>query len=283
MTIVSRGTALLLLGSILACALLMPCKSPDSRSASGKTGKKPLSRQELIDAASVADRKYGRDPGWGFVLEENSQQLQAVMLRRFPSLRGHDCEVLRYIPVTEHAKGMADGGGWLLIDRNTGEVLVRMDGLQHVLFPAFGYNADGELAGSKRLLPDQQMIDIASAAGRRYGLDTEYWKPFFDGSNTMWRSFARVQLLPPTIDRSGHAQPPEVSDEELQAAVVARWPVLKGHGYQSFWYTYPSPRPPVPRIHLILIDRSTGEVLMAVSRSGEALTPDLGSKPDDRS
>jgi hypothetical protein len=167
MTIVSRGTALLLLGSIWACTLLMSCKSSDSRSASARAEKVALSKGELIRIAAAVAPQYDIDPnewkpsidednaGWRmFILQhryranyENEQlvwpvvkddELDGVIVRDFPMLRDRDYQSLWYFEVPSGPIRTWDGERVILIDRNTGEVLVVVDVHGRVVKPRSG-------------------------------------------------------------------------------------------------------------------------------------------------
>jgi hypothetical protein len=121
---------------------------------------------------------------------------------------------------------------------------------------------------SKRVLSNQELIDIATAAGPHYGCDPEEWTVRIDKENAAWRNFAFYRCRPPSYD-------------ELDAAIVKRWPMLKDHDYQALWY---DERPPAPKLNVIpftgldtetviFIDKNTGEILVVLGAFGQVLSP----------
>jgi hypothetical protein len=108
--------------------------------------------------------------------------------------------------------------------------------------------------GGKNVLSREEIIRTANAEARRQGFDPETHTVFYDEGNCHWRT------------RAGPARP--VTREDAEAEILDRWPELKGYDYQAVEYMVPR----VPKRGLIslarplyvLVDRNTGEVLLAV-------------------
>jgi hypothetical protein len=151
-----RPTHLLLI-SIFACVLSTSCGSSDSQSVLEKAGKRVLSRQEILDLASAEAREQGWDiEGWGLVPDEEcpsprqkwktfttrkffpdncdangyvrsdvpDDQLQKAILTCWPMLNGHEYQAFWYRNRTRQADRGNDTARRILLDVNTGEVLV---------------------------------------------------------------------------------------------------------------------------------------------------------------
>jgi hypothetical protein len=134
----------------------------------------------------------------------------------------------------------------------------------------------GKPQNDKRVLAEQEMIDIATAVGRQYDRDPAEWEAVVDEGKAEWREYAVWLLWRPNRDKDGNPMPrPTVSDDELEAAVLKRWPMLKGHDYQVLWYSWRSPGfvAMVDMARAILIDRNTGEILLALGQWGDVLKP----------
>ncbi len=230
-------------------------------------------------------------------------EIEEAKAKRWPMLKGHDYQVLWYhllerprlvIPrdyqvlqpgelmwsppfvdvrnfdIKDLVRAMSDWTRAILIDRNTGEVLVVMDNWGEVLAPASGSNR----RSGRRVLLKQEMLDIADAVGGRYGRASPEWKAVIDEGNARWKRFATSVIWPRT---SGSFARPQITDAKLEAAIIKRWPVLLGRDYQALFYTlrYPNPWRIVEYSGQILIDRNTGGVLLAPDRWGHPLQPDM--------
>jgi hypothetical protein len=151
----------------------------------------------------------------------------------------------------------------------------------------------GRLQNEKRVLSKQEIIDIANAAGRQYERDPEKWVADIDEGNAEWREWAVHLLYQPSFEENPRPNNeldaeilkqwpaarrgvwPEVKDDELDAAIVKRWPMLKAHDYQVLWYADRSPGPHVglDMGRMIMVDKNTGEILVALGQWGEVLKP----------
>ena len=118
-----------------------------------KGGKKVLSKQQIIMAANRGARRHGHNPakfdifydeenaGWRYLVGrlpppdmENGQPVPSeregtfeMNLRsRWPKLRCHDYQAVYYVfrPPAEERGLSIRGRTWVLVDRNTGEVLL---------------------------------------------------------------------------------------------------------------------------------------------------------------
>jgi hypothetical protein len=91
-------------------------------------GHGPLSRGQIIAVATAAAREHGWNLRESDVIydEENDawKGIQRGIGRAFPEVEGHDCQGVRF-----HQRYAALGGGLVvLVDRNTGEVLMVHEG-----------------------------------------------------------------------------------------------------------------------------------------------------------
>jgi hypothetical protein len=249
-----------------------------------------LSSKELSDIASAVGRFYGGDPNnneWMVLVDEGNtrwcqyaisvlwlpridenghphwpkvtdRELEAGIEKRWPMLKDHHYQALRYSRRSSDSRTW-DWGMLFLISKDTGEVLMSVSGLGDVLNP-------------KRGLSHQELIGIATAAGQQRNLSYEGWEPFIDEGNAGWRSGAVGVLYSPRRGDGGRAVWPEVKDEELDAAILKRWPMLKGHDYQAVIYL-PLPRKSINGLDTTLIDRNTGDVLAVLDGHGEVIPP----------
>ncbi len=116
-------------------------------------GKKVLSKQQIIMAANRAARRHGHNPakfdifydegnaGWRYLVGrlsppdmENGQPVpcegegtfETNLRSRWPKLQGHDYQAVYYVlrPPAEGVSVGIQGRTWILVDRNTGEVLL---------------------------------------------------------------------------------------------------------------------------------------------------------------
>jgi hypothetical protein len=154
----------------------------------------------------------------------------------------------------------------------------------------------GELRNAKCVLSEQEMIDIANAAGLQYERDPEKWVAVIDEGNAERRSWAIHFLYQPSCEKDIEANNegeaailkewptaeravwPQVRDDELGAAIVKRWPMLKAHDYQALWYDERSPGPFVglDMTRMIRVDKNTGEIPAVLGQWGEVLKPSPG-------
>jgi hypothetical protein len=202
-------------------------------------------------------------------------ELDAAIVEDFPMLKGHDYQALWYREIPRGLLRTLDGELCILIDRNTGEVLIAVNGGGRVLTPQ---PVEG-------ILSKREFIDIATAAGPRYGFDSEKWKAILDTfsvrTNMEWDFY--ISQMIPKRDKNGYF----LDDRAWRKLVSVRWPVLKDRNYQALYYV-PAGEEPDPVFGYydfqskaegwILIDRRTGEVILVVDRQGQTLTPESGSE-----
>jgi hypothetical protein len=134
-----------------------------------------------------------------------------------------------------------------------------------------------KLQNDKRSLLREEIVNIATAAGRQYERDPEKWETVVDEGNIRWREFVVHTLWEPSYDARGEVWP-EITDDELKAAIAKRWPMLNNREYQVVTYR---PRPPqtygTDMGMEVLIDKSTGEIIVALGQWGQVLKPKSGS------
>ncbi len=87
-------------------------------------GQGPLAREQIIAVATAAARQHTWNLGASDVIydEENAawKRLNYMMATPFPEFAGHDCQGVRF-----QLRYMMSGGGLLvLVDKNTGEVVM---------------------------------------------------------------------------------------------------------------------------------------------------------------
>jgi hypothetical protein len=135
------------------------------------------------------------------------------------------------------------------------------------------------------ILSKREFIDIAAAAGPRYGFDSEKWKTIIGTlsvtTNPEWDSY--ISEIIPIRDEDGYF----LDDRAWRKRVSARWPALKDRNYQALYYM-PAGEEPDPALGYydfgskaggwILIDRHTGEIILVVDRQGQTLVPKSGSE-----
>jgi hypothetical protein len=128
-----------------------------------------------------------------------------------------------------------------------------------------------ELPSNKSAPSSQEMIRIAAMAGPQYGCGPD-WVVTFDEGNVRWKQFTSHRFVQSTYD-NGVRVWPKISDDDLQKAILKRWPELKDHDYQLLTLgsveteTYDAGL-------LILLDRHTGAILLVLNANGLVLGPD---------
>jgi hypothetical protein len=159
----SQMRRLLLLVWIAACAGTTSCKLVDSWAPGDEThvydpgiqtekgGKKMLSKQEILKAANRAARRRGynlakydifydeENAGWRYLVRrlsppelrngfhvwpEREGAFEANLRSRWPELESHDYQAVYYVFRPSPGDKGIYGRTWILIDRNTGEVLL---------------------------------------------------------------------------------------------------------------------------------------------------------------
>jgi hypothetical protein len=157
---------LLLLAWVVVCAGTTSCRLVDSRGPGEKNqidgsgtqmekgGKKVLSEREIIAAANRAARRHGfnlaryhvaydkDNAGWRYGVTRMSPGIikdgryiwpegafEANLHRHWPELESHDYQAVIYYGRSSRNEpvGGIEGRTWILVDRNTGEVLLVVD------------------------------------------------------------------------------------------------------------------------------------------------------------
>jgi hypothetical protein len=127
----SRMANMILLCLFAGCLLTASCKPPDaerrgetseSRNSgeSSETRRTLLSKELIIKAANSAARRHGRDPDELYVeYDEGNSAWRGIARGPWPELDGRDFQAVAYW----HQPPQPEGGLWVLVDRNTGEIL----------------------------------------------------------------------------------------------------------------------------------------------------------------
>ena len=146
-----------LLVAVVACTATISCSPSDSRVGSEKAGKRVLTRDKIIKAADSVFRRRAFPPEyvaffdegnarwresagwwiWPIGFDERGQmrprpevtgaELDAAIVRKWPVLSGHAYQVIEYGFPPVNGASSYDGGARVLVDKNTGEVLVMLD------------------------------------------------------------------------------------------------------------------------------------------------------------
>jgi hypothetical protein len=129
---------------------------------------------------------------------------------------------------------------------------------------------------SEKEIMEKKTIAAANVALRRHGRDPANYNAVYDEGNAPWKRFATMVCFPPDKETGDW---PEISDADFQTAILKRWPMLEGHGYQAVHY---GSRPtmingreyyPADADLWVLVDRKTGEVLLTLHGTGHVLNP----------
>lgn len=229
----------------------------------------------IVDEGNTRWREHAFSVLWQPSIDENGHphwptvtddELDTAIVRLWPALKGHPYQAVRYGRPSAHPE-VLDSGMVILIDKNTGEVLMAVSGVTDIL-------------GPKKGLSEQELIAIATVAARQYKSGPEEWQPIIDVGNDSWRTFVVRVLYEPVVGEDGRVVRLERKDSELDTAILRRWPMLQGRDYQAVTYV---PLPRSRNIHRILIDRHSGDVLLVLSREGEVLSPkSADGKPSAR-
>lgn len=124
--------------SLLVCVLvvmeLMSCRpsgkqavleksESDSGQRKAEMKKSVLSKEQIIEIANRAARQRGRDPERCVIgYDEGNVFWRKVARGPWHELEGHDFQAVGY----DYREPIASGTLWVLVDRNTGEVLSAM-------------------------------------------------------------------------------------------------------------------------------------------------------------
>ena len=107
------------------CLLMASCKPPDAEKHAGSAGseeakKTTLSKEEIVKVADGAARHRGWNPDKMHVeYDEGNTTWREIARASWPELEGRDFQAVAYW----HDPPLPEGGLWVLVDRNTGEIL----------------------------------------------------------------------------------------------------------------------------------------------------------------
>ncbi len=117
---------------IAVCTGLTSCK-PSSMRTNPTISEKPaseqkagpernvLSKEQIISIANAVARRYGRDPDKSIVIYDEENALWRSTFPAGPAFDGHDYQAVAYRD--RSGEYIFSGHLWVIIDRNTGEVL----------------------------------------------------------------------------------------------------------------------------------------------------------------
>jgi hypothetical protein len=127
----SRKPHILLLIWIVVCVCVISCKppgkqtSPEKSKSEGSKGQTEmtnitLSKEQIIEIANRAARRHGCNPEeMDVIYDEGNAGWRSIAVGPWPELEGHDFQAVVYW----HRPPIPEGGLWVLVDRNTGQVL----------------------------------------------------------------------------------------------------------------------------------------------------------------
>lgn len=155
----SKTVSFLLLVSMVACTGTVSCRLADSQTRGDKTcsareaekgGNEVLTKQEIIAAANRAARRRGYNPAKDYVVYDKGNASWKYFVTRlsppesesengpiwsdsafetnlrswWPTLDRHDYQAVFYVRHLPKGSRSIVGRTWILVDRNTGEILV---------------------------------------------------------------------------------------------------------------------------------------------------------------
>jgi hypothetical protein len=140
---------------------------------------------------------------------------------------------------------------------------------------------------SKRVLTKEEIIAAADAVVQQCVMSNKGYEISLDEGNATWKTAARWRLLPYSRGGRHEASTAKADEDELNAKIVERWPMLAGRDYQVVSC---SGKPVIchfgdVQIALgdidggltVLVDRNTGKVLLAIDAWDNVIGPaDVG-------